>query len=98
MPTAARKKRGPVQNRRGRPDGYRVTEATREKLRAKIKGDRVLEILHDIAEGGDKHDAARVTAAKVLLDRILPTLQSTDLTSNGESITVERVAFKANGK
>ena len=49
-------------------------------------------------ENGGQHDSVRVSAAKVLLDRILPSLQSTDLTSNGESVVVERVAFKPDGK
>jgi hypothetical protein len=36
----------------------------------------------------------RATAATVLLKKVLPDLSATDLTSDGESIVVERVMFK----
>ena len=89
MPAGSTEKRG-----RGRPKGYRVTEATREKLRASIKGDQVIKRLHALMEDGGQHDSVQVSAAKVLLDRILPVLAQTDVTSDGESIVIERVSFK----
>jgi hypothetical protein len=99
MPRASKpaRKREPRKGE-GRPVGYRVTEATREKLRARIKGDAVIDRLHKLMADGGQHDGVQVSAAKVLLDRILPTLASTDLTSGGESFTVERVVFKPDGK
>lgn len=68
--------------------------ATIERIRASINTKLCIDTLHSLCEDGGQHDSVRATAAKILLDRVLPTLQATDMTSGGEPITVERVAFK----
>ena len=44
---------------------------------------------------GEEHAPSQVAAAKILLDRVMPTLAATDLTSGGEKLVVERTSFKA---
>jgi hypothetical protein len=68
----------------------RVTQATRERIRGAMLIDR----LEKIAEGKVIAEPHQVTAALGLLKFQLPTLAATDLTSKGESIIVERTAFK----
>jgi hypothetical protein len=70
---------------------------TIERIRASINTKLCIDTLHDLATNGGQHDSVRATAAKILLDRVLPTLQATDLTSGGESLTIERVQFKSSG-
>ena len=86
------------QSRRGRPTGYKLPARSIERIRASINAKLAIDTLHELCTDGGQHDSVRATAASVLLKKVLPDLRATDLTSNGESITVERVAFKANGK
>ena len=94
MPTAARTKRGPVKQGKGPPKGRRLTPATRERLRGAIDVKRVIGHL-DAFMAGDKYaEPHQVTAAKILLDRVMPTLAATDITSGGDKLVIERVTFK----
>lgn len=97
MPTAARTKRGRVQNRRGRPTGYKLSQESIERIRASINTKLCIETLHSLATNGGKHDGVRATAALGLLRKVLPDLSATDLTSDGESIVIERAEFKRRG-
>jgi hypothetical protein len=80
----------------GRIKGYRHDENTRSK----IQGAALINRLHAIAMGDVEASAAQVNAAKTLLNKILPDLQSIESTVDiqGEmgirSITVEGVASK----
>jgi len=73
---------------RGRPNGYRVSPATREKIR----GAHLIKRLEAFVDG-ELHEPSQVTAALGLLKFQLPTLQATDITSGGEPLTVERTVF-----
>jgi hypothetical protein len=84
-----------VQAKPGAPKGRRLTPATRERLRGAIDVKRVIGHLDAFMAGEKLCDPHQVTAAKILLDRVMPTMQATDLTSKGESIVVERVSFKS---
>jgi hypothetical protein len=78
----------------GRKPGFRHYPDTIERIRATINTKLCIDTLHEMAQLGGQHDSVRVSAAKVLLDRVLPTLQATDLTSGGEALTIERATFK----
>ena len=93
MPTKARTKRGRVQDKPGAPKGRRLLPVTRERIRGSIDTQRVIARLNAFMDG-EAHTPSQVSAAKVLLDRVMPTLAATDLTSGGESITIERATFK----
>ena len=54
----------------------------------------LIDRLEKIAEGTVEAQPHQVTAALGLLRFQLPALTATDLTSKGESITVEKVMFK----
>jgi hypothetical protein len=97
MSVASTKKKSNRGGRRvgaGPPFGRKLPAVTIERLRASINTKLCIDTLHEMAQVGGQHDGVRVSAAKVLLDRVLPTLQATDLTSGGESLTIERVSFK----
>jgi hypothetical protein len=79
---------------KGPPKGRRLSPVTRERLRGAIDVKRVIGHLDAFMSGEMTADPHQVTAAKILLDRVMPTLASTDLTSKGESLTIERVTFK----
>jgi hypothetical protein len=74
----------------GAKKGVRLAPATRERIRGAMLIDR----LQKIAEGKVDAEPHQVTAALGLLKFQLPTLAATDITSKGESITVEKVQFK----
>jgi hypothetical protein len=94
MSTATKSKRGGKRVGAGPPKGRRLTPVTRERLRGAIDVKRVIGHL-DAFMSGDKYaEPHQVTAAKILLDRVMPTLAATDITSGGEKLTVERVTFK----
>lgn len=78
----------------GAPKGRRLLPATRERLRGAIDVKRVIGHLDAFMSGEKIADPHQVTAAKILLDRVMPTLAATDLTSGGESIVIERATFK----
>jgi hypothetical protein len=82
-----------VKGRSGRKKGYRHDARTIEKIRASINAKLCVDTLHNLAQNGGQHDGVRATAALGLLQFIVPKLSATDLTSNGESLTVERVTF-----
>ena len=67
---------------------------TRERLRGAIDVKRVIGHLDAFMAGEKYAEPHQVTAAKILLDRVMPTLAATDITSGGEKLTVERVTFK----
>jgi hypothetical protein len=94
----AKSKRGGKRPGAGRKPGYQHDPRTIEKIRASINSKLCIDTLHDLCENGGQHDSVRATAAKILLDRVVPVLTSTDITSGGEAITVERVSFKRDGK
>ena len=98
MPTKARTKRGPVQDRRGRPTGHKLHPRSVERIRDSINAKLAIDTLHSLCEDGGQHDGVRATAALGLLQFVVPKLSATDLTSKGEAITVERVAFKQAAK
>jgi hypothetical protein len=83
------------QNRRGRPTGYKLPAKSIERIRASINTKLAIDTLHSLCTDGGQHDGVRATAAATLLRKVLPDLSATDLTSDGESIVVERVSFKA---
>jgi hypothetical protein len=89
---AAAKKKNP--RGAGRKPGYQHDPRTIEKIRASINAKLCIDTLHALAEDGGQHDGVRATAALGLLKKVLPDLSATDITSGGEAITVERVAFK----
>lgn len=78
----------------GPPRGRKLPAVTIERLRNSINTKLCIDTLHSLCEDGGQHDSVRATAAKILLDRVLPTLQATDLTTGGEALTIERVSFK----
>jgi hypothetical protein len=82
----------------GRKKGTPLPARTIERIRASINSKLCIDTLHALAENGGKHDGVRATAALGLLQFVVPKLSATDVTSNGESITVERVSFKRDGK
>jgi hypothetical protein len=65
-----------------------------ERIRASINAKLCIDTLNTLVATGSKDDSVRVQAATVLLRKVLPDLTATDLTSGGESLVVERVAFK----
>lgn len=78
----------------GRKPGYTHDPRTIERIRNTINANLCIETLHELAQSGKKDEGVRATAALGLLQFALPKLSATDLTSGGEAITVERVAFK----
>lgn len=97
MSVASTKKKGQHGGKRvgaGPPKGRRLSPVTRERLRGAIDVKRVIGHLDAFMAGTKIADPHQVTAAKILLDRVMPSLQATDLTSNGETLTIERVTFK----
>ena len=91
MPAESTKKPA---KKRGRPVGYKMPQRSIERIRASINAKLAIDTLHELCAEGGQHDSVRATAASVLLKKVLPDLSATDLTSGGEAITVERVAFK----
>jgi hypothetical protein len=83
-----------LKKKTGRKPGYKHDARTIEKIRASINGKLCVDTLHDLAQNGGQHDGVRATAALGLLQFIVPKLSATDITSEGESIVVERVTFK----
>jgi hypothetical protein len=83
---------------KGPPKGRRLTTATRERLRGAIDVKRVIGHLDAMMSGQMIVDPHQVSAAKILLDRVMPTLAATDLTSGGESLVIERATFKPRGQ
>ena len=80
--------------KRGPPKGRRLTQRTKERIRGSIDTQRVIAHLNKFM-AGEEHVPSQVAAAKILLDRVMPTLAATDLTSGGEKLVVERTSFKA---
>ena len=89
-----KKGRGGARPGAGRKPGYKHHPRTIEKIRERINADLAIDTLHSLCEDGGQHDGVRATAALGLLQFVVPKLSATDLTSKGEAITVERVAFK----
>lgn len=94
MPEPTKSKRGGKRKGAGPPKGRRLSPVTRERLRGSIDVKRVIGHLDAFMAGTKIADPHQVTAAKILLDRVMPTLAATDLTSGGESIVIERATFK----
>jgi len=94
MAVATKGKHGGKRPGAGPPKGRRLTPATRERLRGAIDVKRVIGHLDAFMAGTKIADPHQVSAAKILLDRVMPTLAATDLTSGGESIVIERCTFK----
>lgn len=93
---AAAKKKNP--RGAGRKPGFAHDARTIERIRASINTKLAIDTLHSLCTDGGQHDGVRATAAATLLRKVLPDLSATDLTSDGESIVVERVMFKRDGK
>jgi len=72
-------------NQFGPPRGRKLKAVTRERIRTTIDTANVIKHLNSFMQGGD-HQPSQVTAAKILLDRVMPTLAATDVTSGGEPI------------
>jgi hypothetical protein len=81
----------------GPPRGRKLPAITIERIRDSINAKLCVDTLHDLAVNGEKGDGVRATAALGLLQFKLPKLTSTDLTSGGESIVIERATFKRRG-
>ena len=79
----------------GAKKGVRLAPVTRERIR----GAMLVRRLEDAALGAAPDvEPHHVSAALGLLKFCLPTLAATDITSDGEQITIERVVFKPDGK
>lgn len=98
MAAPSTKKHGGKRPGAGPPKGRKLPAVTIERIRASINAKLCIDTLHELCTDGGQHDSVRATAAKILLDRVVPTLTSTDITSGGEPFTVERVVFKPDGK
>lgn len=94
MSVASTSKRGGKRPGAGPPKGRKLPAVTIERIRASINTKLCIDTLHELCTEGGQHDSVRASAAKILLDRVLPTLQATDLTTGGEALTIERVQFK----
>jgi hypothetical protein len=92
--TKSKGKRGGARPNSGPKKGTPLHPRHIEKIRDSINAMLCVKTLHEIVETGNKDDSVRVQAATVLLRKVLPDLTATDLTSGGESLVVERVAFK----
>ena len=75
----------------GKPKGVRASDRTRENIRVGV----ILERLDGAFSGKYELTAVQVAAAKILLDKSLPNLTATDITSGGQSIIIERTQFGA---
>jgi hypothetical protein len=75
---------------RGRPAGYKMPERVRERIRASVLIDR----LHKVAAGEVDASPQSIQAARILLDKSLPSLQAVDHTTGGEALSVSVVQFK----
>jgi len=99
MAAATKSKAGGKRPGAGRKVGFKMNRpmkpATIERIRASINTKLAIDTLHSLCTDGGQHDGVRATAAATLLRKVLPDLSATDLTSDGESIVVERVSFKA---
>jgi hypothetical protein len=95
---ATKKGRGGRREGAGRKPGYKHHPRTIEKIRERINANLAIDTLHDLCENGGQHDGVRATAALGLLQFVVPKLSATDITSEGESIVIERVSFKPQTK
>jgi len=77
----------------GAPKGRKLKQVTRDRIAATIHTGLVVQKLHEFMLG-ERHEPSQVTAAKTLLDRVMPVMKATDLTSKGESLVVERRVFR----
>lgn len=75
---------------KGPPKGRIILPITRDRIRSAMLAAH----MEKIALGEVIAEPHQVTAGLGLLKFCLPSLQATDLTSGGEKITVERMAFK----
>ena len=65
----------------------RIRKQHQDEVRAKIQGSALVTRLHKIAMGEVVADSSQVSAAKALLNKILPDLKSTELTgSDGKDL------------
>jgi len=62
----------------GRSAGFRHSEDTRKKIKAK----QLINRLHKCAMGENKMDSVQVKAATALLNKVLPNLKATELTGS----------------
>ncbi len=79
----------------GPPRGRVLPAKTIERIRDSINAKLAIDTLHELCREGGQHDSVRATAALGLLRFRIPTLNATDITSDGESLVIERVMFKA---
>ena len=82
-------KRGGKRAGSGNKKGVRLAPATRERIR----GAMLIHRLEQIACDKVQSEPHQVTAALGLLRFCLPTLQATDLTSQGKKLTVNIIDF-----
>ncbi len=67
---------------RGRQAGFKMGA----EHRTKIANSKILKHLIEHAEGKREMTATQVSAATTLLDRVMPKLAATDITTDGEKI------------
>jgi hypothetical protein len=67
----------------GRKVGTQPTPQTIERIRATINTKLAINTLHNMARRGGQHDSVRVSAAKVLLGKVLPDLAAVEHTGAG---------------
>jgi hypothetical protein len=71
---------------------------TRERLRGAIDVKRVIQHLDAMMSGDMIVDPHQVTAARILLDRVMPVLAATDHTTGGEPVNITRIVFGPDGE
>jgi hypothetical protein len=80
---STKKGRGGKRAGAGPPKGRQLKPITIERLRASINSKLAIDTLHEMAQVGGQHDAVRVSAAKVLLSKVLPDLAAVEHTGAG---------------
>lgn len=72
--------------RRERPSDQEPRDAWKERVQI----GKVMTLLHDMVAGRKKPNASKIRAAEVILDRLLPRLQATELTQVSDLDTLTR--------
>ena len=85
--------RGGKRSGSGPPKGRPIKQITRDRISQTIHTGLVVQKLHEFMLG-ERHEPSQVTAAKTLLDRVMPVMKATDITSKGEALVVERKVFR----
>lgn len=78
----------------GKKRGYK--QLSRDQLYAKVSAnfDVALNTLVELAQNA-KHEATRVSAANKIIDKVLPNLQTQDITTGGDKLQINVVHLPA---